>query len=454
MVASLRLARGSLFAGDFRVIRSIGHGGLGTVYEAEQLSAHRVRALKVLHPQFVEDEGIRARFEQEARVAAHIPSPHVVQVIASGVDEASGAPWMAMELLRGEDLEAAMNHRGRFPPEEVLEIFRQLCHAVGQAHGLGIVHRDLKPENVFMARAPSADEAPTVKVLDFGIAKWVDDNRTSQENSQLIGTPLWMAPEQAQRSASIRPATDVWALGLLAFRLLTGRAYWKSAGPPPSVAALLSELLNEPLETASHRASMYGCAGLLPPGFDGWFGRCVVRDSTRRFSDANKAFAALDQLFGAASEDDAGEGGDLLGDTMQLDGVADQMRASVGVAATMMAPTPVRTPPPPPSRMAIGEAATMVGPTPVARPLRPGPPVAPPFARAAVTVGPPVPPPQVFPPPSAPSAPPVGMDLSVPLPVAPRLGADGPPSPGVKMVLGAVLVVLVVAAVAVMLLRR
>ncbi len=292
VVAALHLEPGSIFASDFRVLRPLSEGGMGAVYVAEQLSTRAQRALKLMHPELVRNAALRARFEQEARVASQIPSDHVVQVIAAGVDQASGTPWLAMELLDGTDLlEAAAT--GRAQRETLREIMEQLCHGLSAAHEAGIVHRDLKPENIFLA-APRRPGVPfTIKILDFGIAKVAEQARTHSETAAL-GTPLWMAPEQAGAGGSISPRTDVWPLGLIAFWLLTGRFYWKAArADGTTLQAVLKEVLFDPLVPASVRAAELGHNQKLPPGFDAWFARAVARDPAARFATARDAYAAL-----------------------------------------------------------------------------------------------------------------------------------------------------------------
>jgi formylglycine-generating enzyme required for sulfatase activity/tRNA A-37 threonylcarbamoyl transferase component Bud32 len=282
---------GALFASDFKIVRALKEGGMGAVYVAEQLSTGAMRALKLMHPQYVQDDAMRRRFEQEARAGARIQSDYVVNVIAAGVDDATGAPWIAMELLEGEDLADHVERVDRVAPAEALEILRMFCHAVAAAHDAGIVHRDLKPENVYLAKSRRPGEAFTVKVLDFGIARVAADVRAT--GTAALGTPLWMAPEQTSRGPKITPATDVWALGLIAYYLLTGSWYWRTAHlDSPSITEFLRELTLEPLDPASLRAADLG-HGTLPDGFDAWFARCVVREPAARFQDARAAFAAL-----------------------------------------------------------------------------------------------------------------------------------------------------------------
>ena len=283
------LTAGTVFAGDFRVVRPLSEGGMGAVYVVEQLSTGVTRALKLMRPELVSDPSLRRRFEQEA---ARIASEHVVAVLAAGVDAPSGMPWLVMELLDGSDLADLIARDGALPVERARPIFDQLCHAVGAAHAAGIVHRDLKPENVFVAKAQRAGADVTVKVLDFGIAKIFADAKTSKTDA--MGSPLWMAPEQTERGDRIGPQTDVWALGLIAFTVLTGRKYWLCAEDPNAgMTALLREIVLEPLATASARAAALGAQVAPPPGFDAWFAKCVSRDPATRFADATAAHAEL-----------------------------------------------------------------------------------------------------------------------------------------------------------------
>lgn len=290
----MQLEPGKEFGNDFRIIEPLKHGGMGSVYIVEQAQTGARRALKLMHPQLVQDPKFRKRFEQEARIGAQIKSEHVVQVIAAGVDAATGSAWLVMELLEGEDLDTCLRRRGQLPQAEAMEVLGQLCHALGAAHEVGIVHRDLKPANIFLAEARRRGVPFTVKVLDFGIAKIVAESSTT--HTEAVGSPMWMAPEQTTQDHEILPATDVWALGLLTFRLLTGRYYWKAPNKPGATTAMLfREILIEPLPSAAQRAAEHGVAG-LPKGFDSWFSKCVARDPHARFANATEAFAALEKI--------------------------------------------------------------------------------------------------------------------------------------------------------------
>ncbi len=295
----LQLEPGTVFARDFRIVRALARGGMGAVYEVEQLSTSKTRALKVLHAQLAGDPKIRQRFEQEARIGGRIESDHIVDVVAAGIED-PGTPWLVMEFLKGHDLGAHLDRNGPRPPAEVDEIFRQMGHALAAAHRAGLVHRDLKPENIFLAESRREGAPFTVKVLDFGIAKALET--APERATQAMGTPYWMAPEQCADSKLISPATDVWALGLIAYSLLTGACYWRAAAlTDGAVAALLIEMTSAPLEPASVRARSYGRDTLLPPGFDAWFARCVCREIDQRFRDAAECVAALTPVLTQAS---------------------------------------------------------------------------------------------------------------------------------------------------------
>ena len=327
-VSVASLAPGSVFAHDFRIIAPLGHGGMGTIYVAEQLSTGKRRALKLMHPTLVSDAEQRERFVREAQVASRIASEHVVEVTAAGVDADSGAPYLAMELLDGETLAAYVKRRGFLPPSEVLVIFQQLCHAMMAAHAVGIIHRDLKPENVFLALSRRAGSAPfVVKVLDFGIAKLTAEAGT-RNTTGAMGSPLWMAPEQTERS-SITTAADVWALGLMLYFALTGHVFWRAArDPQTTVAQVLREIVLEPIPVATIRANETGLLERLPPGFDRLFSQTVVRDPRARLQDATAFWNTLAALL------------DSMGATIAALPPSSAMRPVSGLPASLPPPTP------------------------------------------------------------------------------------------------------------------
>jgi eukaryotic-like serine/threonine-protein kinase len=286
------LVVGAVFGREFRIVRPLRSGGMGSVYVVEQLSTGAQRALKVMAPELASDAATRERFVREARIGAQIDSDHVVEVVTAGVDEESGSPFLVMELLRGEELADAVDRLGPLPLGDVAEVMAQVGHALERAHAKGIVHRDLKPENVFLAMSRRRDATFTVKILDFGIAKLVADQQ--QKGTQPLGTPLYMPPEQTEHSGRISPASDVWPLGLIAFRLLVGREFWR--GVDGTLPMLLREIVVDAIPFASARAAELGVADKLPPGFDAWFARCVTRDIDQRFAEAGSAVHAFAEI--------------------------------------------------------------------------------------------------------------------------------------------------------------
>src|SRR5688500_13743391 len=211
MVAALRLTPGATFAADYEVRELLAEGGMGTVYSVIDRTCGEPRALKVLLPELVADETSRRRFAQEANVAAQIESTHVPRIYRAGIDDATGIPFIAMELLQGKDLRKHIKEHGPLSLDEARPILEQLGDALAAAHRRGLVHRDLKPENVFIVEQNGERR---VKLLDFGVAKVIDVHRTSAIGTGAIGSPLWMSPEQTSAGGRIAPSTDVFAFGL------------------------------------------------------------------------------------------------------------------------------------------------------------------------------------------------------------------------------------------------
>ncbi|MEZ4440726.1 MAG: protein kinase [Polyangiaceae bacterium] len=251
------------------MIHEIGRGGMATVYEVEHLVTGARLALKALHRHLADSYSIVERFRREARISAAVKSPHIAEVIDADLTGDS-TPFLVMERLQGEDLEAVLRRSGLLSPARVLSLMLQVARGLSQAHGAGFVHRDLKPENLFLHHPPQG--SPVVKILDFGIAKALDESHgpALTRQSSVLGTPHYMAPEQAYGD-EVTVRTDVWAMGIIAFRLLTGQHFWQGQ----SRQALMAELLEVP-PAPSTRAH-------LPPGFDAWFARSCHADPAQRF---------------------------------------------------------------------------------------------------------------------------------------------------------------------------
>ena len=266
---------------------------MGAVYLVREGGARY--ALKVMHETLISDVKWAERFAQEAAVARTIASAHVVAVHGAGVDRETGSHWILMDFVPGVDLAAYLEAHEPLPRGHAEAILDQLLDAVAAAHAVGVVHRDLNPENILVA-AGDAGKPPSIRLLDFGVAKVLGVEASSRPTAPGLGTPLWTAPEQGEERQKIRPNADVWALGLLAFRLLAGRSYWRSVNDPKASAFdVAMELRRAPLDPPSVRVPQVG-GRALPAGFDAWFARCVVRSPEARFADAAEARAGLQAI--------------------------------------------------------------------------------------------------------------------------------------------------------------
>ncbi|MBK8257053.1 MAG: serine/threonine protein kinase [Polyangiaceae bacterium] len=289
-LAPLVLTVGAVFAGRYRVVRTIASGGMGVVYEAIHTETGRRRALKIMHAHLFESDEMRQRFKTEAQIAGQVESEYIVDVSDAGVDEASQAPFIAMELLQGEDLGQRLKRVRRLTQAEALPYLQQVSLALDKTHAHGIVHRDLKPDNVFLTTRE--DGTTRIKILDFGVAKLVAESATSAGTTRSLGTPLYMAPEQFRVGSRLLPAADIYALGMMTYTLLVGQAYWsteaKSAG---DVIAFAMAVVQGPQESAVHRAAQSGVT--LPPRFDQWFIKATAHAPEDRFASASEAIRAL-----------------------------------------------------------------------------------------------------------------------------------------------------------------
>ncbi|HZU82131.1 MAG TPA: serine/threonine-protein kinase [Polyangiaceae bacterium] len=219
------LAIGQLLGGKYRVVRLLGEGGMGAVYEGEQQlgTTKRKIAIKTLHPSLSRDAKIKARFEREVGTVAELEHPNTIQVFDFGSTE-DGILYIVMEFLHGKSLAVLLERDGAMPPDRVDRIIQQVCGSLEEAHARGIVHRDLKPDNVVLV--DRAGKKDFVKVLDFGIAKRAhEEDRNEQKLTQqgmVLGTPPYMSPEQFT-GRPIDARSDIYSLGVMAYEMLTGR---------------------------------------------------------------------------------------------------------------------------------------------------------------------------------------------------------------------------------------
>jgi hypothetical protein len=281
--ASALVAPGAIVAGKYRLDTVIGEGGMGAVWAATHTGLGQAVAIKFISKEFVTSPEALRRFDAEAKAAAQLRSKHVVQVFDNGTLE-DGTPYIAMELLRGENVYARVHRAGPVPLSEAIEILGQCCKALGRAHAAGIIHRDIKPDNIFLAQSGD-EEGILVKVLDFGIAKFAagPNDHASTRTGAVLGTPLYMSPEQARGLKTIDHRTDLYSLGLVAYTMLTGNLAFSSE----SFGDLLLQICTAPLP------SLCANAPWLPAPMEGWFQHACARDPVGRFGSAQQFVDAL-----------------------------------------------------------------------------------------------------------------------------------------------------------------
>ncbi len=290
------LSEQSTFAGSIRVVRSLhSTSARRALYLAEQTGIGRACALRVLDPRLISSAAGKARFDELRALRARIKSDHVVDVVAAGVDRTTGAPWFALDHLEGETLSA--HAAAPLPPAEALEVLWQVAHGLAAIHDAGQVHGTLDPSSIIVATSRYAGSDFTVTLLDFWTSSWLRSADANAEGSD-VASLFWSAPEQTEPGSAVTAAADVWAFGLLAFRLLTGKIYWKSAAQPEQATpvAVLKEVSVADLPRASRRAAELGVETPLPEGFDEWFARCVARSVDDRFKSVAEAVGALEPI--------------------------------------------------------------------------------------------------------------------------------------------------------------
>jgi serine/threonine protein kinase len=279
--ADVPVRPGDLVGGKYRVERTLGAGGMGVVVAARQIDLDRPVALKFLQTKLLETPGLVTRFSREARAAAKLESEHVARVLDVGTLP-TGEPYMVMEYLEGEDLAQRLASRGPVPFTVAVGYVLQACEAVAEAHALGIIHRDLKPGNLFLANRASGP--PVIKVLDFGLSK---SDSPGQENvtseSSILGSPLYMSPEQLMSARTADARSDIWSLGIVLYELLTGHTPF----PYERIAGLVAAILQkapQPIDT--WRAD-------VPPGLQGVVIACLEKEPAKRLSSVAGLAVAL-----------------------------------------------------------------------------------------------------------------------------------------------------------------
>lgn len=311
---------GTTLAGRYRIVRLLGRGGMGSVYEAADTTSGSRVAVKLVTAEVLEDAVLIGRFSREARAAMAIETPHVARVVDAGQDQAQRMPFLVMEYLQGEDLRALLRRVGPLPPDTALRIAAQAASGLVAAHARRIIHRDIKPANLFVAEGAAGER--TVKIVDFGIAKLQPDpgQRSSEitnltRTGSMLGSPLFMSPEQARGYRDIDERADVWSLGVVLFQALSGRT--PHPGDTP-LGDLIVAICTEP------PPPIQSIAPWVPPEAALIVQRALQLDPAERFQSAKEMEAALLRLL---------PGGAALHERM-LRPLTDEERAYVAPVAT------------------------------------------------------------------------------------------------------------------------
>jgi eukaryotic-like serine/threonine-protein kinase len=270
---------GMLVTPSVRLVRCMSGGAMGSVWLAEHTGLETQVVVKFIAQEVASSPDVVQRFAREAAAASRVKSPHVVQMLDHGITD--GHPYIIMELLEGRDLQQRVREQRRLPPHEVATIIGQLAKALARAHERGVLHRDIKPSNVFLCDV--GNNEIFVKLLDFGVAKTLNgpDLDTTKAGA-ILGTPFFMSPEQLA-AGDVDHRSDLWALGVLSFMLLTGKRPFR--GDSISALALAVHMHEHPVPSA--------LAPSLPRGFDDWFKKACARERAQRFQSARKLAEAL-----------------------------------------------------------------------------------------------------------------------------------------------------------------
>lgn len=285
MAESSEPGKDTIVAGKYRLERLLGRGGMGSVWEGVHVTLGTRVAVKFIEAAFANQPEIRDRFFNEAFAAARLKSKHIVQVYDHGLDDA-GRPYIVMEFLSGEPLDQRLVREGTLSLSEAASVLSQVSRAVKCAHEAGIVHRDLKPENVFLVW-DEEDQRDLVKVVDFGIAKFSDSSGVSSatRTGAVLGTPHFMSPEQARGLKSVDHRADIWSIGVIAYRAVSGALPFDGE----AVGDLLVRICTaEPKPPSQHVP--------LPAAFDDWMRRSLNKQVEQRFDNVEDQAVALSRI--------------------------------------------------------------------------------------------------------------------------------------------------------------
>ncbi|HYJ10086.1 MAG TPA: serine/threonine-protein kinase, partial [Polyangiaceae bacterium] len=285
-VTMAEVNEGDVLSGKYRIERVLGQGGMGIVVAATHLQLDQRVAIKFLLPSAIGHAETVARFSREARAAVRIRSEHVARVIDVGNLE-TGAPYMVMEYLEGSDLARRVSEQGPLSIAEASTLLLQACEALAEAHSLGIVHRDLKPANLFLTH--HRDGSVCLKVLDFGISKLTvsgDPGFDMTNTAAVMGSPYYMSPEQMRSTRNVDVRTDIWALGVILYEIVSGRVPFEAETMPQLCGMVLQE---PPPPLQRFRAN-------TPDRFEAVILRCLEKDPQRRYQNVGEFAVALGEF--------------------------------------------------------------------------------------------------------------------------------------------------------------
>ena len=322
---------GQVVDGKYLIKNLLGQGGMGSVYEAEHTTTGRRCAVKVIiNEQFVQDPKVVGRFQREARAAGAVDTQYIAQVLDAGIDRDTGLPFLAMEFLDGEDLMHLIKRVGPLPPDTALRIVAQACLGLQKAHAQGVVHRDIKPHNLFLTKRDAGEVI--VKILDFGIAKVKMDQSNTTDGADLtrtgnlLGSPLYVSPEQARGQREIDHRTDIWSLGAVLYQMLAGRTPYQHA---TALGELILLICTEPPPPVQEFAPW------VTPEVAKIVHGCLKQSASERFQTAEDLFEAVRPLL---------PGGWTLNDEMLLSlSDSQKLESAPRLPHSLPPPPPVMT---------------------------------------------------------------------------------------------------------------
>ena len=282
----------ALLNGQFQIVRKIGTGGMGAVYEAAQPSVNGKVAVKILHAKLANRKDLVSRFNREAAAMSHLTHPNTVKVLVYGEEETDGLLYIVMEYLEGKNLNQTVRAEGPLPAERAVPLLVQACHALQEAHEKGIVHRDLKPENIFVCNQGGMKDF--VKVLDFGLAKVTEremrpGSMVLTQEGMVFGTPEFMSPEQAQ-GKTLDARSDIYSLAVILYEVLTGKLPFEAKSPMEFIQLHVQK---EPIPLSQRVAGK-----TFPPALDAVIAKALSKERDERYQTAAEFAQALQQAVG------------------------------------------------------------------------------------------------------------------------------------------------------------